>query len=392
VTRRSGRLSLAFLTLTVAMGGQALVGESGVAASTAVPTLRAPMANALTSQTGSWAIVAMGERGQPLNTFWELFFRAPTAATWRLVTPPGVADNGGLTVSVSAAGSALVGFEPSQLLRYSPAAVSRDDGSTWSPALVPVSLWAAPDALTVAPSGSGTALALVRRGAGEVLTSSGQLLDWRPLAGIGVSGRGVDARCEATGLNAVALNSSDDPLLGTGCRRAGQIGIFALVGGRWESVGPSLHGSVAQATTQLLRLDASGTTTTALVAEERQHDTGLLGLWGSATGTWTRTLPLALGSATTVVASAVGTNGQQLVLLKNSGGHDSVDETAGPGRPWTQLPAPPAGTVTVAPLSDGDINAFSVTGSRLRVFTLTPQGVTWTLSQRMNVPIAYGSS
>ena len=143
MTRRSGRLSLAFLTLTVAMGGQALVGESGVAASTAVPTLRAPMANALTSQTGSWAIVAMGERGQPLNTFWELFFRAPTAATWRLVTPPGVADNGGLTVSVSAAGSALVGFEPSQLLRYSPAAVSRDDGSTWSHALVPVSLWAA---------------------------------------------------------------------------------------------------------------------------------------------------------------------------------------------------------------------------------------------------------
>jgi hypothetical protein len=331
----------------------------------------------------------MGQRGHLLNTFWELFFRAPAAATWRLVTPPGVADNGGLTVSVASTGSALVGFEPSQLLRYSPAALSRDDGAGWDPALVPVSLAAVPDALTIASGGSGTALALVRRGSGEVLASSGSLLDWRPLPGIGRSG---DARCDPIGLDAVALDSSGDAMLGTGCRRAAQIGIFSLVGGHWQLDGPSLHGSLAGATTRVLRLDSSGLTTTALVAEERHHQTGLLGLSSSATGIWTQTLPLQLGASTTVLATAAGANGQQLVLLKRPGSSDSLEESAGPDRPWVELPGPPAGTVTVAPLADGGTNAFSVSGSRLRVFTLTPQGGKWVLSQRMNVPIAYGSS
>jgi hypothetical protein len=334
----------------------------------------------------------MGQRGHPLNTFWELFFEAPNAATWRLATPPGVADNGGLTVSVTAAGSALVGFEPSQLLRYSPAALSRDDGSTWSPALVPVSLWPTPDALAVAPNGSGTALALVRRGGGELLTSSGPLVDWRAVPAIGVAGRSANARCDAGGFSAVALTASNAPLLGTGCRLPGQVGIFALIAAHWELVGPSLTGSLAQATTRLLRLDASGSTVTALVAEESHQHTGLLGLWGSVTGAWARSLPLPLGPAGAVVASAVGANGQQVVLLKSGSSRDSIEETEGPGDAWVRLPDPPARTVTVAPLSNGGIDAFSVDGSRLRVYALTSSGSKWTLSQRMNVPIAYGSS
>ena len=389
---RSGKIALVTAILTITLGGQAFVGDGEAAAGTTTPTLRAPIASALSSQSGSWAVVAMGERDHPLDTFWELFFRAPTAATWRLVTPPGVADNGGLTVSVTSTGSALVGFEPSQLLRFSPAAVSLHDGAGWVPALVPVSLAASPDALTIASNGSGTALALVRRRSGELLTSSGSLRDWRPLPGISVVGRSADMRCDRIGLDAVALNSSSDAMLGTGCRRAGQIGIFALVGGQWQLDGPSLHGSLAQATTRVLRLDASGSTTTALVAEERHHQTGLLGLWSSATGTWTQTLPLPLSASTTVLASAVGASGQQLVLLKGRGSSDVLEETVGPDRPWVERPAPPAGTVTVVPLADGSTNAFSVAGSRLRVFTLTPQGGKWVLSQRMNVPIAYGSS
>lgn len=388
MSRRPGKGPGLAFALAVAVCGQAAWGGSPAAASTPVPTVRAPLATALTSRTGSWTAVAMGEKGHPLNTFWELFYRAPTAATWKLVTPPGVADNGGLTVSVTSTGSAIVGFEPSQLLRYSPVAVSGDDGATWNPALVPVSLVAAPDALTVGPG--GTAVALVRRGGGEVLTSSGPLLDWHPLAGRGVPGHAAAGRCDISELDAVALDPSDDALVGTGCRRPGQVGIFTSVGGHWQLVGPSLQGSLAQATTRVLRLDTSGTTTTALVAEERDHRTGLLGLWRSAAGAWTRTLPLALGRATTVVASAIGPSGQELALLEN-GDSISLDETAGPDDAWVALPGPPAGTAAVAPLANG-INAFSVDGERLRVYTLAPSGSRWTLSQQMQVPIAYGTS
>ena len=384
---RSWKLALTACIMTFALSTQALPGDGEAAVGTTTPALQVPLASALSSQSGSWAVVAMGERGHPLNTFWEVFFRAPTAATWSLVTPAGVADNGGLTVSVTSAGSALVGFEPSQLLRYSPAAISHDNGAAWDPALVPVSLAPVPDALALASSAAGTALALVRRGSGELLTSGGPLLEWRSLPGISVAGR-----CDPSGLDAVALNSLGDAMVGTGCRRAGTIGIFSLVGGHWQLDGPSLDGSLAQANTQVLRLDSSGPTTTALVAEEHHDRTGLLGLWSSATGTWTQTLPLPLGGSTTVLASAVGASGQQLVLLKRGGSSDVLEETAGPDRPWVELPVPPAGTVTVSPLADGDTDAFSVAGSRLRVFTLTPQGGQWVLSQRMNVPIAYGSS
>ena len=35
-------------------------------------------------------------------TFWEVFVRPATSSTWRLVTPPGVADNGGLVAAADA--------------------------------------------------------------------------------------------------------------------------------------------------------------------------------------------------------------------------------------------------------------------------------------------------
>ncbi len=296
----------------------------------------------------------MGERGHPLNTFWELFFRAPTAATWSLVTPAGVADNGGLTVSVTSAGSALVGFEPSQRLRYSPAAISHDDGAAWDPALVPVSLAPVPDALALGSSGSGTALALVRRGSGELLTSGGPLLQWRSLPGISVAGRGP-ARCDPSGLDAVALNSSDDAMVGTGCRRAGSHwhllpGWWALAAGwpirwtgRWPRPTPRYCGSTLRA---LRRRRWSPKKTT---IRRASSDSG-----APPPAPGPRRSRSRSERSTTVLASAVGASGQQLVLLKRGGSSDLLEETAGPDRPWVELPVPPAGTVTVSPLADGD--------------------------------------
>ena len=47
------------------------------------------------------AIVAMGTLSDPINTFWQLFFRPNSTSRWTLATPPGVADNGGLVISPS---------------------------------------------------------------------------------------------------------------------------------------------------------------------------------------------------------------------------------------------------------------------------------------------------
>jgi hypothetical protein len=394
VSRRPRRVLFVALALTVQVALCYLPAIGGASGTTAPspPEMRVPLASAVTTPTGSWAVVAMGQLGHPLNTFWELFYRAPSASLWHLVTPPGVADNGGLVVSVAGDGAVTVGFERSQLLRYSPLAMSRNDGASWVPALVPMSLVTTPDALAVTSGGAGTALALVRGGAGQVLTAKGPLLSWHALSGDRLLASGSDAGCGATGLDAVDLTSSNIPLVGTGCRRAGQVGIFAHLGARWELIGPSLRSSLSRTTTRILRLDSSGVTTTALLAEEGRGGVGLVGLWDSTTGTWTESLPLPLGGAPTLRASALGSSGQQLVFVEVHGKPAMLEEAVGSGQPWHQLPAPPTGTETVSIQADGSINAFSIDGSNVRIFTLALNGASWSLSQKLNVPIAYGSS
>jgi hypothetical protein len=390
--RLSRVLLITAFALQVALCGLTVSDGASASAVPSLPSLHAPLANALSTAAGSWAVVAMGERGHPLSTFWQLFFRAPTpAAAWRLVTPSGVADNGGLTVAGAPTARLTVGFEPSQLLRYSPLALTLDDGASWTPGLVPASLAPAPDALAVQSGLTGTTtLALVRRGNGRVLYSRGPL-GWHALSGGAALAEGSDARCDAEGLDAVAYDPSGIPLVGTGCRRTGQVGVFAHVGAGWKLIGPSLHG-LAQATTKVLRLDSSGPLDTALVALNAPGRAGLLGLWRSAAGTWTASLPLTMGKAQTMLASAVGANGRQLVLLTTVGARGLLEQTAGAGQPWAGLPSPPAGTVTVALLGDGSIDAFSVNGTALRVFTLPAHGAAWSVSQRMTVPLSYGSS
>jgi hypothetical protein len=362
------------------------------------PPPGAPLAAALTTASGSWAVVAMGQPGAPLNTFWEIFFEAPGAKTWKLVTPTGVADNGGLTLAASDDGSATVGFEPSQLLHYSPLARSTDAGSTWTPGLVPASLVDDPDALAVA-GGSGPALALVRHGTGQVLASAGSLLRWAPLPGGRSLTGAAAARCGVAGLNAVAWLAPAAPLLGTGCGRgAGQVGVFARSGTAWRLIGPVLTGSLAGSATRVLRLHASDSTdptdpTTALVAATAAGRTDVLGLWRPATGGWSVSPALGVGRTQRVLATAVGVNGALLVHLGRGGRPGALDVTGGPGQGWIPLASPPAGTVTVALTGDGTVDAFSVRGSRLRIFSAAAApGNRWTLTQSMNVPIDYGSS
>jgi len=256
----------------------------------------------------------MGQRGVPLNTFWEIFYRANGATSWKLVTPTGVADNGGLTLTTTLGGSAIAGFEPSQLLHYSPLAQSNDEGATWSPGLVPTSLVDGPDAVAAAGR-NGPVLALVRRGTGTVMISHGSTLRWTPLPGRRSLTGGAASRCTVTGLDAVAYGPSATPLLGTGCGRPGQVGVFARAGSGWQLIGPTLTGAAARDTTNVLRLSVSGATESALVAAGATGHTVLLGLWRATGGTWSASPPLPVSPSQRVLATAIGASGQQLVLL-----------------------------------------------------------------------------
>ncbi len=351
----------------------------------------APLEVGLTTSAGSWAVVPMGQLGTPLNTFWELFFRATGATRWTLTTPAGVADNGGLAVSAPASGGVGVGFLPSQLLKFSPLALSENNGSTWSPALVPSSLVAVPDALAT-QGATGSALALVQRRGTQVLSSVAGLLKWSSVAGRGDLAAGANRVCDIGGLQAVAFGPNAVPMVGAQCRRPGVVGVFSEVAGRWRLSGPVLNGPLAHATATVVRLNSSAGLPVALIATSGAGRRTLIAAWGSAGGTWSESQPLGIKENQRVASSAVGATGDQAVLLAAPGSRDALAVSLGPDQAWNQLPPPPLDTVTVALSADGSVDAFAVNGAVLSVFTLGQGQSTWRLAQKLRVPLSYGSS
>jgi hypothetical protein len=95
-----------------ACGSTSANSSAGSTASTMPPV---SMATSLDTARDSWAVVPMSAN----PAFWQVFVRPASSATWQLVTPQGVADNGGL-VAAGTGGSLTVAVRPSQGLTFSP--------------------------------------------------------------------------------------------------------------------------------------------------------------------------------------------------------------------------------------------------------------------------------
>ncbi len=166
------------------------------------PTVAPPsLTTSLVTTAGTWAVVPMG--GSP--AFWQLV-RYPAvgsrATGWSLVTPPGVADNGGLVLADLGGQSLVAGFRPSEDLVYSPLATTADAGRTWSPGILDASLADVPDAL--AAGADGHLLALLKDGTAEQSvsatgTSGWSKLDERARAGRITGGPEVRSQCAHRG-------------------------------------------------------------------------------------------------------------------------------------------------------------------------------------------------
>jgi hypothetical protein len=141
---------------------------------TGPPPPAAPLSTSLVTAQGTWAVAVVGGPDAG-NEFWQLFFRPATSGRWSLVTPQGVADNGGM---VAAGGGAylVVGFRASQNLTFSPLATSTDTGRNWTPGLLDARLADTPGAIAVGPS--GRTLALLQDGTIEAATA-GSAAVWR---------------------------------------------------------------------------------------------------------------------------------------------------------------------------------------------------------------------
>ena len=345
------------------------------------------LATSLATAAGTWAVAVMGGATSSHNNFWQLFERPAGSTQWKLVTPPGTADNGGLVVADAGGRSLITGFRPSQYLTFTPLTVTRDGGRAWASAgPLDGALADVPDALTAAP-GTGRLLALLTSGAAELATPG--YTRWSTLASRWTLGATPPGRhCGLRELTAAAFTPAGVPLLAGMCSHPGIAGIFAAQNGTWQAAGPRLPAALARQAITVLRLTRTASRTVALLKAGSGPAASLLAAWSAGSGSrWAVSPPLKLSGAT-LTSTAFGPTGAAAIVLNGN----RAQTITGPGAAWQPLPALPAGTATLAPGAAGGFDALAVHRATLTVWQLAAGSATWHTTQAVNVPIQFGSS
>jgi hypothetical protein len=348
----------------------------------------------------------MGNLAQPVNTFWQLFFRRDGERTWsNQVEATATATNGGLVLAPSGQ-SLLVGVRPSQLLTFTPLISTTDAGRSWSAGLISEGLASRPTALAMAPGGG--ALALVNgRGGPEVLESTRSLSSWQPLVtGDALAAAPASPSCSPGPLTAVGYvppttsrgiggATPASPVIGTSCRQPGVAGIFEKLGGAWQVVGPRLPPGSGQA--QVLGLFATGASLAALIGlsggrAAGSGGTSLLAAWSGTGKPWASSALLLLARGDRLLSYGATPEGSLFVLVAQPGSEDELAEVSATSHAWQRLPPPPPGTATLAFGPGSTVDALATTSTVLTVWQLATDVGTWAKSQVVHVAIQYGSS
>jgi hypothetical protein len=373
-------------TLTLAAILVAACGTSHPAAGRpapwAPPAGAAFLATSLDTAAGSWAITVMGGSAASRNNFWQLFHRPAGSSQWKLVTPPGVADNGGLVVTGAGRQALITGFRPSQGLTYTPLSQTSNGGRAWAAAgPLGAALANTPDALAAAPA-TGRLLALTTSGTSEVAApgyTRWHVLSRRPVLAATTAGR----RCLLHRLTAAAFTPAGTPVLAGACARPGIAGIFARRKVTWQAAGPTLPGT---GRIVVLRLTTTAAGLVALLQAGTGRAATLYAAWTSPDiARWT--ISPALRTGATPISASFGTSGMTAIILPGRRG-----EIIAASGQWHLLPALPGGTATLSPGSRGQIDALAVRRSILTVWRLAPGATTWAKAQVIKVPIQFGSS
>ena len=393
--RRCALLAVAVAAaVTAGCGSGSGGGNSGSGSAASGPAAPGSLTTSVSTATATWGILVMGGSAASKDNFWQLFTRPAGSATWKLVTPPGVADNGGLVLAPAGGGPVVVGIRPSQGLAFSPLATTSDNGKAWTPGVMDAGLADAADSLAVA-SGGGQQFALLGNGSIErapfaVGSQSGS--GWSKLAAPGsIAASAAGKSCGLSSLDAITVTPSGDLLAGGACANPGPAGIFGYSGGAWHAADPTLPGTAAVDRIQVLRLTATAAGNVALLLAGPD----LYAAWTSdGGGRWTVSPPLAVGAAR-VSSAAFGSGGAVGVLLSSG----KTATANGPGSPWQTLPAAPPDTAVLAFIPSAarsgaasQVEALAAKGAKLTVWQLAAPAGTWTSIQTITVPIQYGSS
>jgi len=351
------------------------------------------MATSIATSADSWAVVPM-----PADpAFWQVFARTGNSGSWKLVTPPGVADNGGLVASAGGAQSLTVAVRPSQKLVFSPLAETANGGASWSTGgPIDAAVAASPDAFAAF---QGKLVALLSDGAVE--TSSDAGATWSTIARPGAiaaspagQGCGGAVRVTAVSFGLLTIGAvSTEVLAGGTCGTGGSTALFSY------SPGNGWQREALPASGQLVRLSGG----MALVLGQ----SGLSALWRGygwyayaplsantpqpAPTNWLSSAPLPVSGA--ITASGTLATGGAWVLLPGGRAATITALRATTGaRQWLLLPPVPAHTSVLASGPDDAIDALAVSGDTLTVWRLVPKAAVWSKVQSITVPVQSGSS
>jgi hypothetical protein len=392
ITTAAGLLGLA---VALPLAGCGSTPASGASAPPAGITA-AGLATALAAPSGgaNWAVVEMGGSAAQHNNFWELFVRPADGSAWKLVTPVGVADNGGIVAAVTGSSSLLAGVRPSQDLKYSPLAQTADAGIHWSQNnILEAGLADVPGALAGDPADRLLAVTL----SGDIDTSSGSGASWSRLTTQrALAGTTAGRACDLTAVTAAAWTPSGEPLLGGVCRKHGVAGIFTRTAGTWRAAAPTLPAALAADPVSVIGLNTTGTSTTAVLAVGTGSATGVIAAWSSDGGSsWTLSPELRTGAKTGPSVSFGSDGSAALVLPGTHASSRGQGATIGwQSAGWQKLPPLPGDTATIAATQSGTPEALAAHGGTLTVWQLPAAGSggRWTLLQTVHVQIPYGSS
>jgi hypothetical protein len=374
-------------TGAVAACGSSTASSASVSGAPGLASGTVSMATSIATTADDWAVVPMS--ADP--AFWEVFARAGNSGSWKLVTPPGVADNGGLVASAGGARSLTIAVRPSRDLVFSPLAETANGGTSWSTGgPINAAVADSPDAL--AAVGSDLAALLSD---GTIETSSDAGATWSTLAQPGAIAASPAAKGCGGAVRVTSLSfgiTGSEVLAGGTCGTSGTTAVFSYTPGRgWQRLSLPASG-------QLVRLTGG----MALV----RGKSGLAALWRgfgwyayaplSSTPhpvptNWDKSASLPLPGA--ITASGTLQPGEAWVLL--SGGRAATTSAPGttPGGPqWLLLPPVPARTTVLASGPDGATDALAVSGTTLTVWRLAPKATVWSRVQAITVPVQAGSS
>lgn len=393
MTRRLGvRHRLVVVVIGSAFGALGLNAcSSSAPVTTAGSPFPTPLATSLETSEGTWATVPMGHPNDPKNTFWQLFFRPSGAAEYsNQVEATATATNGGLVLADQGGHELVVGIRPSQQLHFTPMIATADAGVSWTDGLLDASLGSSPSALAVSPSGD--ALGIVSSGSdeSEVMASVGGFSSWRSLLRANTLASEPSGRtCSPSAFSAVGYVGTT-ALLGATCRRPDARAIFVSQGSGWHETGPDPASSRENRKAEVLGLYGDPSGAAALLGYSGPRGDELVASWTPEGTRWEASIPLPVARGDHLVSYGATSAGGLIVLLSGSHGSEHLYEIDGPGMAWSELPAPPPTTATVAS-ADGGLDALAVDDTVLSVWRLGSSGK-WTPSQTLHVSIQFGSS